>query len=138
MIINKMDHLTRDALAAAADGMTYGKWKALHPHTEYPDPPQQKNHTHKQQQVATSREVACAWCGKKFYTVGRSSREYCDDVCKKKAAEKRYLELHPPKYKVCVVCGKEISLSRAGSRYCGNDCKVTAYRRRKAGVMADG
>lgn len=134
MIINKMDHLTRDALAASAAGMSYGKWKMLHPHTEYPDPP--KNHT--QQQVAASREVTCAWCGKKFYTVGRSSRKYCDDACKKKADEKRYLELHPPKYKVCVVCGKEIPLLRAGARYCGNTCKVTAYRRRKAGAMADG
>ena len=29
-----MDRLTMDSIAAVKAGMTYGKWKALHPHTE--------------------------------------------------------------------------------------------------------
>ena len=29
-----MDRLTMDSIAAEKAGMSYGKWKALHPHTE--------------------------------------------------------------------------------------------------------
>lgn len=29
-----MDRLTQDSIAAQRAGMTYGKWKALHPYTE--------------------------------------------------------------------------------------------------------
>ena len=32
-----MDNLSKDAMAAMRAGMSYGKWKALHPHTK-PDP----------------------------------------------------------------------------------------------------
>lgn len=127
--IKSHDHLTQDAIAAETAGMSYGKWKALHPHTEYVEKvrPSVRN-----QEFSSSREVVCGWCGKKFFVVGRTSRTYCDDLCKKRAAEKRYLEKHPLRIKVCAVCGKEIPMARAGSKYCGNACKESAYRKRTA------
>ena len=70
-----MDNLDRDAIAATAVGMSYGAWKAQHPHTN-PD---------RQPEIFDvddiSKIVRCKYCGKKFI---RTSRYLvvCSDECR--------------------------------------------------------
>ena len=70
-----MDNLTKDVLAAEKAGMTYGKWKAMHPHTK-PDP---------NRHGPRAFECTCKICGKTFEWIGRR-KAACSDAC--------YGELH--------------------------------------------
>lgn len=70
----KMDRLTRDALAAEAAGMSYGKWKALHPHTGEDEPAPITN--------PDVREIVCLNCGGKFIRRHAHSVKYCSDDCR--------------------------------------------------------
>ena len=63
------DRLSADSTAALAAGMSYGKWKALHPHTEYVAPKIKRN----------VKQIPCAFCGKLF-DAGRG-KKYCDYDC---------------------------------------------------------
>lgn len=56
-----MDNISKDALAAVQAGMTYGKWKVLHPHT---NPDANANIG----DLRTRRECfeVCPVCGKVF------------------------------------------------------------------------
>lgn len=68
-----LDHLTRDVLAAEAAGMSYGKWKALHPHTGSDPAPE----------PSTGRRIiTCANCGKEIVVTTMTRRKYCSETCR--------------------------------------------------------
>lgn len=75
------DKLSMDSSAALAAGMSYGQWKALHPHTS--------GTAHKRKK---KEQIICAFCGKPF-DVGHG-RKYCSFDCYSQknaiAARERY------------------------------------------------
>ena len=79
-----LDRLTRDVLAAQAAGMSYGQYKALHPHTpdEDEEPPRPKVDPDKYERV-------CATCGKVFYLRTKAHTKYCCYNCSEYAASQR-------------------------------------------------
>lgn len=94
------DNLTLDAMDAIAAGMTYGKWKALHPETKEanesrlakPEPQQKRQHN----ELPRVYEYICRGCGKKF-TTNQKTRKYCDDRCKDRKNKADYRVAHPKK-----------------------------------------
>lgn len=75
-----LDRLTMDSISAEKAGMSYGKWKALHPHTEVVE-------------VLNADETLCKICGcviqKRSSTSGRQRRSYCSDLCSYEAVKIR-------------------------------------------------
>ena len=69
-----LDNLTRDALAADAAGMSYGKWKALHPNTK-----PKKERPSRYDSSKIYRE--CRVCGRKF-EVKYPHHQMCSDDCR--------------------------------------------------------
>ena len=67
-----MDRLTQDSIAAQRAGMTYGKWKALHPHTEVIE-------------VLDKDAKLCEICGRPILKrnggSGGQRRKYCSIEC---------------------------------------------------------
>lgn len=107
-----MDRLTKDSLSASKAGMSYGKWKALHPHTE-----------HEEKDDGTVRR--CIVCGKKLY--GRQ-RFYCGHNCyqkkdydKKKVKRAAEYATRKIVIKNCRVCGAEFEYP-ARRKYCSEKC----------------
>lgn len=122
-----LDHLTRDVLAAEAAGMSYGKWKALHPYTAEWDEIDIDSIG-----VKTRPTIVCQGCGKTFLSPDRrTNRKYCDDACKKREAERRYREKHPIGNLSCTVCGKPMTGS-ANRMYCSDACSLRGYRQKAA------
>lgn len=78
-----MDRLTADSIAAAKAGMTYGKWKALHPKTEVNDIPQKD--------VKLCVICGCV-IGKRSSTSGQQRRRYCSAKCADEAVNIRARE----------------------------------------------
>ena len=75
-----IDKLTLDSTAAIAAGMSYGKWKALHPVSPY------------QERVYTDVETkVCHHCGKTYPVVNRGTK-YCGDECRRAVINKRKVE----------------------------------------------
>lgn len=72
-----MDNLARDSSMAIAAGMSYGKWKALHPHTSgiIPERPKEK------EKKNTKPVRLCRWCGKEIPASAHGGRKYCDADC---------------------------------------------------------
>ena len=75
-----LDRLTMDSISAEKAGMTYGKWKALHPHTEV--------------DVVPDKDARlCVVCGcvipKRTGTSGRQRKLYCSPECAYKAVQER-------------------------------------------------
>lgn len=68
-----------DSIAAMRAGMSYGKWKALHPHTDMEVP-----------QVDDSLP-RCKICGK-VMPKSSHNRLYCDDICAYEAQKIRERE----------------------------------------------
>lgn len=64
-----MDNTSRDAKAARAAGMSYGKWKILHPETA-PKKVEKKKLYHR----------VCPGCATKFDT-DRADKVYCNPDC---------------------------------------------------------
>ena len=88
----RMDNLARDSSMAIAAGMSYGKWKALHPHTAEIVPEKPKATKKKK-----SKPVRlCRWCGKEIPETANAHRRYCCAGCayegKLSAANERYRE----------------------------------------------
>lgn len=86
----QMDRLSRDAAAAKAAGMSYGKWKALQPKYE-PKPLKPKGR----------KEVTCQFCGKVFYQSDNRHRKYCSE-CRHDAhlaCVRKYAREHPERVK---------------------------------------
>ena len=75
---NEPDNLALDCMAARASGMSYGKWKALHPlkHKETAKPKQKAN-------IRDDDMKICEYC-KKEYEPSRKTQRYCCDQCYKK------------------------------------------------------
>ena len=80
-----MDNLARDMLLAKQAGMSYGKWKALHPATM----PKKKQ--------TPAEMIPCEHCGKLFRK--RNGKRFCDANCrndayyeKERAIQKEYRE----------------------------------------------
>lgn len=70
-----MDNLTKDVLAAERAGMSYGKWRASHPHTR-PDP-----NRHTPRQPVGPRTGLCKICGSTFEYSG-PTRVTCSEKCR--------------------------------------------------------
>ena len=64
-----MGNISRDAKAARAAGMSYGKWKILHPKT-----------AEKKVEKKPKYHRVCPECGTEFYT-DRADKVYCDPEC---------------------------------------------------------
>ena len=78
-----MDALTRDALAARAAGMSYGKYKSLQPPASAPAKEEKK--TEKQGKY----NKTCALCGAEFIAV-RVNQKYCGDYCRNQVKNAAY------------------------------------------------
>ena len=76
-----MDRLSRDAAAAKAAGMSYGKWKAM----QLPDVVVQK----KPKKLI---EKTCQFCGKTFFQSDNRVRKYCSPECKYEVDRQKQLE----------------------------------------------
>lgn len=74
-----MDNLARNAMSARKAGMTYGKWKALHPITMGEREP-------------TEKECVCAYCGSIFTKKTKIPQKYCQFYCQNEAAKIRAKE----------------------------------------------
>lgn len=77
-----MDRLSRDACAALDAGMSYGQYKALHPHT--PDEEEQPKPAPVPKGLV---EKTCPWCGVVFGTK-KNNQIYCSVRCQ--AANRRH------------------------------------------------
>jgi predicted nucleic acid-binding Zn ribbon protein len=123
-----LDHLTRDVLAAQAAGMSYGKWKATHPHTGG----EEESEPEELIVDPSKRALVCMRSGKTFLaTPKQSNMKYCGDDCRYQAQLARQRELHPERFKprYCKVCGKELARENKGL-FCSSTCKVKDWRAR--------
>lgn len=82
------DNLALDVLDAEAAGMSYGKYKALHPSTK--DTNEARLEMFKKHMApAKTKEKICTVCGKAF--IARfSACKYCSEACKEKNDNERY------------------------------------------------
>ena len=92
------DHLDRDALAAQKAGLSYGQYKAEHPHTYYPET-QQPEEEPAQERRQRDRQY--------------NARHYAEAKKEKPPAESR----------ACAICGKTFLLSRNHVKYCSIPCR---------------
>jgi hypothetical protein len=74
------DNLAKDAAAALAAGMSYGRWKAMNPNTVRAEP--------------ESDEIPDGWklckhCGKQFKPRKGTRQFYCEPWCQKEAHRER-------------------------------------------------
>lgn len=94
------DNLSLDAMDALAAGMTYGKWKALHPETKEANESRLSQPAPKREYKETPKvyEYICRGCGKKFTTTTKP-RRYCDDHCKRLKDSANYRAAHPKQAK---------------------------------------
>lgn len=74
-----MDNLARDMLLAKQAGMSYGKWKVLHPATM----PKKKQ--------TPAEMIPCEHCGKLFRK--RNGKRFCDMSCRNAAYYYRTREI---------------------------------------------
>ena len=68
--VKRPDRLTMDSIAAQKAGMSYGRWKAQHPHTEAPEPEPPKKGPQK----------LCKICGREIPN-SYPGRLYCGMTC---------------------------------------------------------
>lgn len=120
------DRLTRDAMAAKAEGMSYGKYKALYPYAAEPEPEPVEI-----EMDDDRRELTCQYCGKIFAAYGHEvRRKYCSDECRGKGAYALWRARHPVVMVPCSICGKEMP-RRSGKRYCSKACCTEGFRRKQ-------
>lgn len=72
-----MDNLTKDVLAAEKAGMSYGHWKALHPHTDADKMPRVR---YPKRAASTGYTEICPVCGRQF-EVTKNRAKYCSAEC---------------------------------------------------------
>lgn len=92
-----MDRLARDSVAAQKAGMTYGKWKVLHPYTDLEE--------------AFSKDAKlCEICGKPIPTTrvgsGATRRKYCSPGCSYEATVIRNREFYQKKKERMMASGE--------------------------------
>lgn len=137
-----LERLTRDAIAAEKAGMSYGKYKAMYPHTPDEDEEQETNEDYgdikKQAPIALrpgQRLGTCAQCGKAFVMgFKQSNKLYCSEDCRikknnevKSARRKRN---KPGKPAVCPVCGSDFIADYHSRIYCSTECYTESQRKR--------
>lgn len=83
-----LDRLTRDCLAAEAAGMSYGKYKAQHPHT----PDEEDVEPAEPETDPGIYKHTCTVCGKVFYHTTKRRFNYCGDYCRRIAKSQRETE----------------------------------------------
>lgn len=124
----KLDRLTRDAIAAQEAGMSYGQYKALHPHT--PDEDDEK-----EPQITPGAEIAiCEYCGEKFVKTMKT-KKFCSSTCQgryntKKKAEKNRQEAIG-RTAVCPICGADFVADYQHRIYCSSECYAESQRQKK-------
>ena len=126
-----LDRLTRDAIAAQEAGMSYGKWKALHPHT-----PDEDDEEDQGPAVGENCEVAiCEHCGERFVKFKyQKNKRFCCVSCQschnsaKRHAEKKRNK--PGKTVVCRICGADFVTEVHNRIYCSTECYAEGQRRR--------
>lgn len=128
------DRLTRDVLAAEAAGMSYGNYKAAHPHT--PDEDDEEEIVAPPAPVERVKTGICQECGAEFTMDRHSEKKYCSDRCRVNRTQRlRYQKLHEPKNngKItnCLVCGKDFVVSWQRRKYCSTECFTVGQRRRQ-------
>jgi len=72
-----LDNLTKDAIAAEKAGMSYGQWKAQHPHTGET----QSIFAPTPLVEGAPGVVRCGVCGKMFHYCKSGKRKYCSPEC---------------------------------------------------------
>lgn len=137
----ELDHLTRDVLAAEKKGMSYGQYKALHPHTPDEDDEWKELEEHQERRPVSviagpDQEVrTCAQCGQPF-AVGayKTNKRYCSDECRIKhdnvVRDARRKRNKPGRRAVCPICGADFVTAEANRIYCGKECYAESMRRR--------
>lgn len=79
-------------------------------------------------------KLACAYCGKEFYSKNRRQKYCCyrcvNDNYIQKRRERKQLE----KNRVCIICNKPFIAKKKDALYCSNACKQKAYRTNKKNV----
>lgn len=86
----EMDKLAKDAAAALAAGMSYGKWKAMQDKPVVVEP--------KPGELPEGWRI-CEWCGKPYKPYSRRAQKYCELRCQQAASYARrdrakYAEYH--------------------------------------------
>jgi hypothetical protein len=125
----KLDRLTRDAIAAQEAGMSYGQWKALHPHT--PDEDDEN-----EQELDPDKEVAvCEHCGQRFIKSKRqTTRRFCGADCQKNYNSKKRREKARQeaigRTAVCPICGADFLANYQHRIYCSPECFAEGQRQR--------
>ena len=124
-----LDRLTRDAIAAQKAGMSYGKYKTLHPHTPDEDD--------EEELVADPGTVIaiCERCGGKFIRPrGKTNKRFCSSVCqsryneeKKRQQQKMERAGNPAS---CIICGASFVVDQQHKKYCSPECYAEGQRKR--------
>lgn len=126
-----LDHLTRDVLAAEKAGMSYGKWKALHPNTPEED-------DEEEEKAPSSDEVVCNCknCFQPFVKLkSKKNKVFCSTVCqshynaRKQQAKTRATT---EKLAACRICGKVFMADYRHRVYCGTECYRKGQQARRA------
>ena len=77
--------------------------------------------------------MKCLKCDSEF-TSANSSKQYCSEVCYKRAKRKRH-KLKPKKSisSICIFCTNTFSTFNKKTKYCSNNCisKATSFKRKK-------
>lgn len=125
----KMDRLTRDAIAAQEAGMSYGKWKVLHPHT--PDEDDEEEMAIDPDSVVAT----CECCGEQFVKPRKNKvKRFCSTACqnrhntKKRKEKARQKAIGRPA--TCPICGTDFLANYQHRIYCGSECFAEGQRRR--------
>lgn len=139
----KLDRLTRDCIAAEKAGMTYGKWKALHPHTPEEDDEQELVALEERQERRPVSAIAgpgqrvrtCVQCGQPFaVSANQTNKLYCSDACRIKhgndARNARRKQNKPARPAVCPICGADFVTDHANRTYCSKECYEESENRR--------
>lgn len=125
-----LDRLTRDAIAALEAGMTYGQYKALHPHT--PDEDDEK----KELEVDPDSVVAtCEYCGEQFVKPKwKTAKRFCCVTCQNRynahKQEKIRKQEQNGRTAICVICGATFTVDHACRKYCSTECYAEGQRKR--------
>lgn len=127
-----LDRLTRDAIAAQEAGMSYGQYKALHPHTPDED---EEEETAPLTVDPGKRVVTCKHCGQIFPVRPRQTNKlYCSDECRTKhsKSQNNARRKRPKLGKTvsCRICGADFVAGAHNRIYCSMECYAEGQRRR--------
>lgn len=135
----KLDRLTRDAIAAERAGMSYGQWKATHPHTPDEDEPTGPAVVETTPVVAGPGMVlaTCLYCGKEFTKrQSQTTKKFCSEACQQQHHSAQLREMrrqaNPGRTAVCPICGAEFVTNNQHRIYCNKKCYREAQRKRDA------